>query len=275
MKVLPTALATHLAQGTTTLAYLLKIVRKDSLVYSFTSADTDVTISNIFYTASQGLSISSIQLSSGLNVDNLELSTLDDGSVFNKYDVLGGRWDNAAFTISRYNWASPTDGVDIILVGTIGNITINDNIVTAELRGLQQYLQQPIGSIVSKTCRARLGDSNCTVSLAPYTYTGTVTVGNNLQQFTDTAAIQASDYFGEGIVTFTSGVNIGLSQKVKTFASGVFTLSLPMIQVISIGDTFTAIAGCRKRLLEDCYTKFNNDLNFQGEPHLPGTDALA
>ena len=41
MNTPPTALATHLAAGTTTLAYLLKITRSapDSQVFAFTSAD--------------------------------------------------------------------------------------------------------------------------------------------------------------------------------------------------------------------------------------------
>ncbi len=43
---------------------------------------------------------------------------------------------------------------------------------------------------------------------------------------------------------------------------------------IQVGDTFDVIAGCRKRLTEDCKVKFNNVLNFQGEPHLPGIDRL-
>jgi len=34
------------------------------------------------------------------------------------------------------------------------------------------------------------------------------------------------------------------------------------------------VAGCRKRLDEDCRLKFDNVLNFQGEPHRPTVDAI-
>jgi hypothetical protein len=47
-----------------------------------------------------------------------------------------------------------------------------------------------------------------------------------------------------------------------------------MPYAIQIGDTFSAVAGCQKRLAEDCGTKFSNVVNFGGEPHLPGIDAL-
>jgi len=273
MKTLPALLDTHIASGTTTLADLLKITRKDGAVYAFTSAADDVTIGGVTYIASQGLDISSLEVSASLAVDNLELTTLDDGTTFTHADVLSGKWRNADFVISRYNWASPADGVEVRMTGTVGDVRLLRGSIVAELRGLQQALQQPIGSVTSKTCRARLGDAMCGVNLATYTFTGGVTTATSNQTFTDSTKAQAADYFAEGILTWTSGPNTGLSVKVKTFAAGVFTLSLPMLLTVAVGNTFSVVAGCQKRL-EDCRDKFNNILNFQGEPHLPGIDAL-
>jgi len=273
MKTLPALLDTHYSGGTTTLADLLKITRTDGEVFAFTSAAEDVTISGQLYTSAQGLNISSIEVSAGFAVDNLELTTLDDGTVFTKAEVLAGVWRNADFVISRYNWKNPTDGVEVRMAGTVGEVNMHRGYITAELRGLQQYLQQPIGSVSSKTCRARLGDALCTKNLTSFTHTGTVTSAASNQIFTASAMAQAADYFAEGILTWTGGVNSGLIVKVKGFASGVFTLMLPMLQTITAGDTFSVVAGCQKRLT-DCATKFNNVLNFQGEPHLPGIDEM-
>ncbi len=144
-----------------------------------------------------------------------------------------------------------------------------------EFRSLTQALQQTQGIVTSKTCRARLGDSRCTKDLTSFTYSSTVTAAASSQVFTDAARAEADDWFAEGIVTFLTGDNAGLSQQVKAFAGRVFTLSLPMPFPVQVGDTFTAIAGCRRRLEEDCRDKFDNVVNFQGEPHLPGQDALS
>lgn len=502
MKTLPVGLAAHIAGGTTTLADLLKITRTDGTVFAFTSAADDVTISSVLYKSAQGLNISSLEASAGLNVDNLELSTLDDGTVFTKLDVLSGRWRNADFVISRYNWSNPADGVDVRMVGTIGEVRLHRGYVTAELRGLQQYLQQPIGSVSSKTCRARLGDAMCTKDLTAFTMTNTIGVVDSNQRFspvqggdlywanvslflafdgtngsttftdsstnaftptptgapvlstaqakfgatslyTDgwftgidylsyashaafglglgdftielwvqrtttttinnilfslgilgaansfsvfvTAAgtpglifgtsgfpsayssialnfnvwknvtvvrsgttwslyidgvlgvaytqtldlgtantftvgssisnpgsitgytdmlrvtkgvarftadftpatvpfegvpqyavggIFADDWFSEGLLTFTSGANNGLTGKIKrSYQSGYLDMSLPMLGTVMVGDTYSIVAGCQKRLT-DCTTKFSNVLNFQGEPHLPGIDEV-
>lgn len=100
----------------------------------------------------------------------------------------------------------------------------------------------------------------------------TVTAVTDRQVFTSSGS-EPPDYYGEGIVTWNTGDNAGVSQKVRTFEAGVFTLILPMVLDIQVGDTFTAIAGCRKRLA-DCRDKFDNVVNFQGEPHRPTVDDL-
>lgn len=275
MKTPPVNLANHYLLGTTTLAHLLKITRTDGAVYAFTSADSDVSISGTTYLSAPGMDVSEIVIRAGLAVDNLELTTLDDGSTFTRADVLTGKWRNAAFTLARYNWQAPADGVDVLMVGTVGEVTLKRTSVVAELRGLQQYLQQPIGSVSSKTCRARLGDALCTKALGPFTFTGTLTSVTSQQLITDSTRAEAAGYFDEGLITFTSGACAGLTAKVKSHATGgVLTLSLPLILQVLAGDTYSLVAGCRKRLAEDCAAKFNNVINFQGEPHLPGVDAL-
>ena len=42
---------------------------------------------------------------------------------------------------------------------------------------------------------------------------------------------------------------------------------------IAAGDTFNAVAGCDKTF-ETCVAKFNNAVNFRGEPHVPGMDKM-
>lgn len=273
-KTIPIALETHYQGPTTSIAYMLRVERSDTVVFAFTSHKEDQTVSGQLYSAGQGLAISNLVQTSGLGTDNMELKTVNDGTLFTDLDIRNGVWRNAEFLLSRYNWKSPSDGSEPLLSGTFGEVVSRNNYVVCELRGLQQYLQQPVGSLTSKTCRARLGDSKCTKDLTSFTHAGTVTSLVGPQVFTDSALVQASDYFGAGEVRWLTGANAGLKARVKLFASGQFTLTLPMLSGISIGDTFTAIAGCRLRFEEDCKVKFSNGINFQGEPHLPGLDKL-
>lgn len=282
MKSIPGALATHYAGNATSIAHCLRITRTDATVFGFTSHSRDLTISSQLYQSAPGLDITSVVSSSGFDVDNLELSTIDDGSVFSRAEVLSGKWRNAAFTIFKANWANVADGIETVLTGTLGEGTLRASSIVLELRGLQQYLQQPVGDVSSKTCRARFADfpvpnnnNRCRLVAATYTFTASVTSVTSNQLFTATGLTQAADYFGEGVLTWTSGPNSGLREKVRTHgAGGVITLSRPMLLSVAIGNAFSIIAGCRKRLTEDCQTKFSNVVNFQGEPHRPTTDDL-
>lgn len=275
-KTIPVPLLANYASDTPTTAFGLRITRTDAEVYGWTSADidTDDIGDSVLYRAAPGLDVASWAASAGLAVGNTELRILHEDDTITRADILAGRWNNAEFALFRYNWASPSDGVEPISAGRLGEVTPRAGHYVVELRDLRQYLQQPVGAASTKTCRARLGDAMCMVDLGPWTETGAITGVTSKQVFTDTARTEADDYFGEGILTWTGGLNTGLSQKVKTYASDTFTLSLPMIFNVQVGDTYSVIAGCRKRLDEDCATKFGNELNFQGEPHRPTVDEL-
>lgn len=256
------------------IAYGLRLTRTDGEVFGFTSADVDATISAVDYVAAPGLDVQSWSTSAGLAVDNTEITILADDALITRADILAGRWNNAAFYLFRYDAQDPTLGIEPIGAGTLGELRPRRGAYVAELRGLQQYLQQPVGAVSTKTCRARLGDTLCGITLATYTVTGTLTGVTSNQVFTDTARTEADDYFAEGVLTWTSGLNDGLRAKVKSYAADTFTLSIPATYTVQVGDTYSVHAGCRKRVDEDCVTKFNNVLNFQGEPHRPTVDEL-
>jgi uncharacterized phage protein (TIGR02218 family) len=291
VKAIPAALQAHYDSGATSMAYAILIQRDDGELFGFTgndrplvldlspwdSASWDLAAETAFeFDAAQGLDVSSIVTTSGFNVDNLDLTTLDDGTLFDRDDVQAGRWRNAKFRIFRYRWDVATtieDDVETMIVGTFGEITLGENTLQIELRGIAQRLQQPVGIVSQQTCRARYGEQGlgrCNKDVTGETFTLTVTAVTDKQIFTASGAGQASDYFGEGIVTWLTGNNAGVAQKVRTFSGGVFTLVLPMVLPIQVGDTFTALRGCRKRL-SDCVARANA-VNFQGEPHRPTLD---
>lgn len=271
MKTHAAGLAAHIATRETTLAYALKITRTDAQVFGFTSHDIDDVVGGVTYSATPGLEVTDIEIAASAAVGNLDLTTLHDGTLFTTTEVLGGVWRNAAFEIFRYNYLSLASGVDPLLAGTLGEFDLRDNTLVCELRDLRQYLQQAVGEVSSKTCRYRTGDSRCRVILADFTETGTITHVDSNQVFRDSSRTEADDWFGEGVITFTSGANAGLSAKVKSYAvNGTFTTALPFIGTVGVGDTYSAIAGDRKRFEEDCRDKFSNELNFGGEPHRRG-----
>lgn len=516
--LMPPLLLSHARSGTSKFALALRITRADGLVFGMTSARAEVTIDGVRYDPAHGLDASAITSTAGFSVDNLEMTVADGGTVFRVQDVEGGIWRSARFLFFRYRWDNPAAGIEPILAGIFGDVSRRRGQTVVELRGLQQYLQQPLGMLTSRTCRARFadypsragrarcglvaadwtdnltvsavlsrrsfvagvpvvpgGDTNYssrslivhfdgangatsavdngplakaltfngnaqlstaqsrfgTASLAcdgsgdyvsaldgpelrfgtgdfcvelwmrpsslgtraligkdwqigsvnpawgvallsdgrvqgeigtspstsdtiaggsvtvgawnhvAYTRSGSTTrlflngtqvasgtstqnitnmggspglaIGAGIngafgfagwidevritkglavytanftpptQAFPDFASASGSpdsasrptDWYGNGVVRWTSGANSNMLCKVTAYNSdGTFTLQVPTPSDIEVGDTLAAVAGCRGRLLEDCRDRFDNVLNFQAEPHLPGVDAL-
>lgn len=111
------------------------------------------------------------------------------------------------------------------------------------------------------------------------TKTGTVLSLTDNRQFR-TTLMDATGYYDEGLLTWTSGANNALKMEVKTFTAesgspneGTIELFLAMPFDVAAGDTFSVSVGCDKTL-STCTTDFDNVLNYRGEPHIPGMDQI-
>lgn len=298
MKTFSVALAAAYASGSTTLCACLRVERTDGVIEAFTSADKDVVVGGRTYLAATGLDVTKLVVQATLAVDNMEMMVLPDEVSYPQVDIIAGLWDTADFWLFECDFTDPaiasgsdvstatrTD-INVLKRGTTGESDLLRSTRRFEFRGIKQPLQQPIGAVTTKTCRYRLGSTAmpfglCLVDLdggspsADWTKTHTVTAVASRHQFTCSGATEADDFFGEGTATPLDGENVNQKpQKIKSFSGGVFTLSLEFPFTVHVGDTFRFVAGCRKRLLEDCKAKFNNVLNFGGEPHVPGADLL-
>ncbi len=273
MRAVGGALKTHYQGEVLTVATCWKITRADGVVMGFTDHDVALTVGGVTYEPASGFTRSAIGARADLSVDTTDIVGLLDSATITEADLLAGKYENAVIEQFQVNWADTSMGIVILGYGRIGQVQKLRNSFKAEVRGLTQALQQTIGERYSRYCRADLGDARCGVTLATYTVTGAVTAVTSQQVFTDSARAEAAGYFNYGLLTWTGGNNLGLKKEVKTFSGGLFTLFDAMPYAIQIGDTYSVYAGCDK-LFATCKNKFNNIVNFRGEPHIPGIDEM-
>lgn len=271
MKTVSPALQTHLSKELSTLATLVKITRKDSVVLGFTTTDKDLVISGITYKADGAFQASAIQNRAALSTDNLDIIGLLDSASISDADLRAGLYDHARIDVYMCNWADLTQGVMQLRRGWLGEVKLIGGKYQAELRGFLDLLQRPFGKTYSPECRHGFGDSSCKINLASFTVTGSVSSVVDASQFTDVTRSEANNIFNYGLLTWTSGANTGLSMEVKSFIAKQFTLWLPMPYPITVGNSYSVYNGCDKRFAT-CQSIFNNAINFGGFPHLPGVD---
>lgn len=291
MKTVSAELAEHLAGEVTFLCTCLKATLTNGTVIGFTDHDEDIIFGedsptvNTTYLAEGGYIASDVQTSSALNVDNAEIRGMLTSPAITEADMRSGIWDFARIEIFQVNWRDISQGRIKQRVGWLGEVRNDErDVFAAELRGIMQAYSRVIVELTSPSCRANLGDSRCKVNLAPYTFEASVySVSADNRTIVSLDLNQDTGYFGYGILTFTSGENLNLSMEVKIHTrqgspnAALIVLQLPMPFPIATGspsETFTIVAGCGKRFIEDCKTKFDNVVNFRGEPHVRGMHAL-
>jgi hypothetical protein len=86
-------------------------------------------------------------------------------------------------------------------------------------------------------------------------------------------ATGATDYIG-GTVKFTSGLNTGKIIEIVNWdqTTGLVTMFEGFPYEIESGDTIELAQGCDK-MFATCQL-YNNEVNFRGEPHVPGQDEM-
>ncbi len=92
----------------------------------------------------------------------------------------------------------------------------------------------------------------------------------------DPTVLAKDDWYTHGLVTFLTGENANARRiEVRRWVNSSRTLELflPMNFPIAVGDVFEVYVGCAKPVL-DCRDKFDNVVNYRGEPYIPGNDAL-
>ena len=274
MRPITPNLNAHLQGEVTTLATCWKITRTDGVVKTFTDLDSDIVFASLTYLSIAGFTPSSVETKDNFSVDNVEVQGMFQSGYITAPDLLAGKYDFAEVEIFIVNYMDISQGRMLLRRGRLGEVTMQKDTFIAELRGLAENLQQTIGELYQPSCRAILGDSECKKVLTSFTFTGTVTTVTSGLIFTSNALTQAAGYFTGGQITWTSGNNNGLKMEVKEFANKQVVLAQAMPYAIQVGNSFQIVAGCDKTH-QTCISKFNNIINFRGEPFVPGTDAIS
>ncbi len=271
------AFRAHVERGVTTLARCWAIRRADGVEYGFTDHDRDLSFDGIRFRADSGLTAQALQQTTGLAVDNTEALGALSSAAISEADIAAGRFDGAEVRAWLVNWADVSVRW-LQFRGTLGEIRRAGGAFHAELRGLTEALNRPLGRVYQKPCTAVLGDKACRVDLSAPGYATElpVVVAEDARVFRwDALPGFDEGWFARGRLVVLSGAAQGLWGSIKRdhVVDGVRAIELwqPIPAAIAPGDRVRLEAGCDKRF-ETCRLKFDNVLNFQGFPDIPGED---
>lgn len=295
MLPISSALQTHLQSSIVTIAYLITLTRRDGVNLNFTNHNRDIVINEVVFRAEAGFSPSAVEGDATGSPQNLELSSYlskIDSNLISADDILAGKYRGCTLTLRMVNYtnlptALPSDDAPILMKAWLGEVTLQgEDAFQFEVLSLSNLLQQNIGYNVQDYCQANLGDGNCRKDLTDYTYLTTITAVNSTNQTVNidlSPIVSAStpvpvpdQWFKIGKIQWLSGQNQGAVMEIVNQEGDELILALPLYYPIEAGDSVRVVAGCMKRIKEDCTAKFSNTANyFAGFPHLPGQNKVS
>jgi uncharacterized phage protein (TIGR02218 family) len=273
-------LHTHLASGLTSVARAWAVTRKDGVQLGFTDHDRDLAFDGITFRADTGMSARALQQTTGLSVDNTEaLGALTDSAI-KEEDIAAGRYDGAEVVSWLVNWRDVSER-RILFRGSIGEMRRGSGAFQAELRGLSEALNQPMGRVYQRACTSVLGDGGCGFdsNAVGFYYLGPLVEISERRVFRLGALTDYPEgWFQWGRLTINTGDAQGLSSMIKRdhVVDGERRIEIwePLRADPQAGDMIRIEAGCDKRF-ETCKAKFGNVLNFRGFPDLPDEDWIS
>jgi len=172
MKNLSQNYKNHIAESSTTLALIVKIVRKDNTEYLYTDHDNEIVFGGDTYSPLNAFIPTDFQTSSTLSVDNLDITgIINEAEGINESDIHKQYFYDAKIYLSQVNYNNPDGtGQNKILFGSLGELTLQEDKYIVEFRSLTYPLTRKIADVFSKTCRVEFGSTECGVSLDPSTW---------------------------------------------------------------------------------------------------------
>lgn len=280
MKTASAGLKAHLAGEVTTICTCWKIIRRDNVELHFTDLDDDLVVGGDTYKSAVGYTRTALDANADMQIDNVDVTGIFDDASITEDDLRSGLYDGADVYVFLVNWANVSQGTMALRRGTIGEVVmLPSGVFHSTMYGLAEKLQQTVGEIYTPSCRADLGDAKCGIDLdaGGWRKPGTVTsvIDDRVFSCSITEPRAVDDWFRYGVVEWQTGDNSGRFMDVRGWvqSTNTVTLFLGMPQPIQVGDTFAIYPGCDKTLAQ-CRDRFDNIVNFRGEPYVPGTDML-
>ncbi|NRB10794.1 MAG: phage BR0599 family protein [Rickettsiaceae bacterium] len=233
-----------------------------------TSNDQDITINNISYKTSSGLSLKEANFTdSGLSTAILHGIFVETAIIRNS-QILGARIDIKTVNEKQQLW----DFISLY-------------VTKFQQKELDFYLEcqsevikynKSLLKIYSQTCRANFADNSCGIDISKFSKAlQIIKIEENVVTCEEIS--KDNNYFKLGIAVFKvkNGGDL-LTFKYRIVANSNETLELEGTPTLEIQQAkmVTIIPGCDKQFIT-CHQKYKNSINFRGEPFIPDDKVLS
>lgn len=253
------------------------LTRRDGTHFRFTDHDRPLILADGFtYTPTKGVTATAVRRQSALEDSNASISGVITSDVITYDDLSFGLYREAQVDEYVVDWLYPFVDPAHHQRYWIIETSWNGEDWEAQTSSLPFWLRMNVGGVVTRNCRAELGDSLCKVDLASFQVADDVTtIVTQRVTFTASMSFFADNYWRGGKIVWLTGSNSGHISEIKSSvgATDTFELFLKTPKDITVADDFLMVPGC-DFTRATCTSKFSNLDNYRGYPFVPGTDKI-
>ncbi len=247
-----------------------RIYRRDGKAIGLISHDRSLRFGGVDHLACPGMTPAAIRRTASLDGDNAEVEGALSHASISEMDLAAGVFDGAMIEMGVVDWVTLEH--QALYTGALANVRSADTGFVAELQSAKAVLDKDIVPRASPTCRAEFCGRGCTLSAVVYTHDAMLTQVDwdaNIAWFD---AI-VPEHFQNGLLRFYAGPQTGVPFGILDSVEGGLLLDRPILPEVAIGTRARLVEGC-DHTLNTCSSRFNNTVNFRGEPFVPGNDLL-
>lgn len=205
----------------TSIAFCWRLDRGDGAGLGLTSNDRELAHDGVVHRSAPGVTPAAITRSLGLESDSGEVAGALSADTLSEADLALGRWNGASVTLVAIDWSEPAAEAVPLLAGELGEVSIDGDAYSAELRGAAARLRNAPCPRTSPECRAAFGDKQCRVDLTGRTARASVnSATDNLLEL----ELPVDDRFLFGRIRYLSGENCGLQSVVLALNGNAIAL---------------------------------------------------
>ena len=232
-----------------------------------TTGDTDIELSNKLYRS--GIIITNISVNNLSKTDDILIQT---ANIYNQKPICIEKLlqSKVKIRIMLENHQQTQNPISsIIFSGYVSQVTKNNDLLDILISPSMSHLNHSIGELFSPFCRECFGSKKCGVNIENYKAHGKILKIISDDCFygdhqNDNATPKG--YYKYGLIKFLNGNLAGINIQIKDESEGTVYI-LKNTKLLNVNDEFIIYAGCNKTMTT-CKNKFNNVINFRGEPFI-------
>jgi len=252
-----------------TLAYQWVVQRPDGVGFATTSHDRVQQQGSVRLEPTADMSPGELLISDDLFGSSLSLEGGLSHTAIISEELASGRLSGSLVRLLAGDWSQAVPAV-LLAEGTLGSIDVQGDRIAADIDLVPSAAYRTVCSQTSPECRATLGDRRCSINMRSRRRRILVDAIED-----DAIVIAPDDYAGfrMGRLRWSSGPGCGVEQLIIDVDGPRLRLLGGIDERILVGDRAIISEGCDGRRAT-CSERFNNILNFRGEPSLPGSEIL-